>query len=105
MFKRFVTFAAIFMAGFALCALTFGGTIAPLAKETLSLPTAQAPQSPCTPQFWEYRVVSRDSNHKNLESDLNRLANQGFEVFSVKQSGEGSTAGFDLTILLRRPKQ
>ena len=105
MFKRFVMFAAIFISGFALCALTFGGTIASFAEETPSRPNAQAPQNPCQPQLWEYRVVFKGRPDRNLDSELNQLANQGFEIFSVKQTGEGATPGFNLTILLRRPRR
>jgi len=108
MIKRFIKAAVAFAAGFALCAGINGSNLTPLAKETPSSPTAlptQAAQNPCKPQLWEYRVVFKGRPDRNLDYELNQLANQGFEIFSLKQTGEGATPGFNLTIMLRRPKQ
>ncbi|HKQ77618.1 MAG TPA: hypothetical protein VJ810_28240 [Blastocatellia bacterium] len=107
MFKRFLTSALTFATGFALCAVIGGSSFAFLSTSLPSVKSQEpsASQIPCKPQLWEYRVVSRDSSHKNLDAELNLWAKQGFEVFSVKQTGEGATHGFDLTILLRRPRQ
>jgi hypothetical protein len=104
MFKRFIASAVIFSAGFAICAVINGSDLVSFAQ-ALSRPATQAAQNPCQPQLWEYRVVFKGRPDRNLDSELNQLANQGFEVFSVKQTGEGSTPGFNLTIVLRRPKQ
>jgi len=107
MFKRFLTSAASFAAGFALCAVIGGSSFAFLSTSPPSVKSQEpsASQIPCKPQFWEYRVVSRDSSHKNLDAELNLWASQGFEVFSVRQPGEGETRGFDLSLLLRRHRQ
>jgi len=100
MFKRFIASAVIFAAGFALCAVIGGRSFAYLSNSQ-----ELAAQNPCKPQSWEYRAVFKGRPDKNLDAELNQLANQGFEIFSVKQTGEGATPGFNLTILLRRPKQ
>jgi hypothetical protein len=71
---------------------------------------AQTVQKTPAQQYWEYRVVQRYGNHRDLEADLNRLGSQGFEVFSVSQTQAGdyradpNSYQFVLTILLRRPK-
>jgi hypothetical protein len=112
MFKRFVMSALIFAAGFALCALTYGSNVPSLAKGALSnqarlVTPPQAAQNPCTPQFWEYRVVTNydlyKPNVKDINRDLNQFGLQGFEIYQAFQTSPDS--GSILTILLRRPRQ
>src|SRR5262245_21013855 len=99
MIKRFIKAAAVFAAGFALCVGIDGSDLVSFAQATLSRPTAlasQVAQNPCQSQLWEYRVIFKGRPDKNLDSELNQLANQGFEIFSVRQTGEGATPGFNL---------
>jgi hypothetical protein len=95
-----------------LVAMYIGSVMAgnPVSSGADSLVTAQTVQKTQTQQYWEYRVVQRYGNHQDLEADLNRLGNQGFEVFSVNQTEAGdyranpNSPQFVLTILLRRLK-
>jgi hypothetical protein len=98
MHKRIKSFV-IFMAGILLGAIMYGN-----AKRLLSSPSAQT-----TTQRWEYRVVTSAKNtgalggtKGDIESELNQLATQGFEICEVTQSS--SNVGYYLTIVLRRPK-
>jgi hypothetical protein len=99
MHKRLRSFV-IFMAGAVLGAVIYGN-----AKGILPGPSAQT-----TPQRWEYRIVSASKNTGLLsgskgdaDNELNQLGAQGFEICEMTQSS--SSAGFYLTIALRRPKQ
>src|SRR5262245_42143445 len=90
----------IFMAGVLLGAIIYSN-----AKRILSSPSAQT-----TTRRWEYRVVTygKDTSlfggtKRDIDSELNQLATQGFEICEMTQSG--SNVGYDLTIVLRRPKQ
>ncbi|MBO0799690.1 MAG: hypothetical protein J2P31_12790, partial [Blastocatellia bacterium] len=91
----------VFLAGFALSAIidarhTVSSTIQASSAESQVTGLASknvAPQiigrAGGQRQYWEYRVVSNDSSQSrnnsqsNLESELSRLGEQGFEVFSV----------------------
>jgi hypothetical protein len=97
--KRIRSFV-IFMAGALLGAVIYGN-----AKRILSSPSAQT-----TPQRWEYRVVTAakeggllGGTKGNVDSELNRLGEQGFEICEMTQSGSGIS--YHLTIVLRRPRQ
>jgi hypothetical protein len=99
MHKRIRSFV-IFMAGVLLGAIIYGN-----AKRILSSPSAQT-----ATQRWEYRVVTSAKNtglfggtKGEIDSELNQLATQGFEICEMTQSS--SSAGYYLTIVLRRPKQ
>lgn len=90
----------IFMAGALLGAVIYGNP-----KRILSSPSAQTMQ-----QRWEYRVVTAakeggllGGTKGNVDSDLNRLGEQGFEICEMTQSGSGIS--YHLTIVLRRPRQ
>jgi hypothetical protein len=109
MFKRFVTSAAIFVAGFAICAGINGSDLVISAKEKLSRPNAlatQAPQNTPTHQLWDYRVVTRyilRDNKGGIDQELSALGAQGFEIHTVTESR--ADVGFYLAIVLRRPRQ
>jgi|SRR5262245_55323350 len=109
MFKRFVTSAAIFVAGFAICAGINGSDLVSLAKETLYRPNAlatQATQNTPAHQFWEYRVVTRyilRDNKGGIDQELSALGAQGFEIHTVTESR--ADVGFYLAVVLRRPRQ
>jgi hypothetical protein len=79
----------------------------PSAKRTESAAAAQVTQTPSTSQRWEYRVLTKHSytriNDKDLNTELIRLGEQGFEISWSAQSG--SDGAFHLTLLLRRPRQ
>jgi hypothetical protein len=82
MHKRIRSFV-IFMAGALLGAVIYGN-----AKRILSSPSAQT-----TPQRWEYRVVTAtkggglpEGTKGNVDSDLNRLGEQGFEICEMTQN-------------------
>lgn len=108
---HFLSSLVIFVAGFVLSAIVNGKHLASLARGSLSNPSvaevaAQTSQKPSAPQKWEYRVVST-FNRRNTEDDinveLNRLGEQGFEIGGVAQSGSELGAA-NLTIILRRPR-
>jgi len=99
MHKRIRSFV-IFMAGVLLGAVIYSN-----AKRILPSPAAQT----TTPR-WEYRVVTAakevgvlGGTKGNVDSDLNRLGEQGFEICEMTQSGSGIS--YHLTIVLRRPRQ
>jgi hypothetical protein len=107
--RKFITSAVIFAAGFALSAVINGRSLASLAKGNFSSPAALATPAqntqPSTSQKWEYRVLTKNivrENKGDLDVDLNRLGEQGFEIFSVTESN--ADIGFHLAIVLRRPK-
>src|SRR5262245_34528057 len=112
MFKRFVTPAMLFVSGFALCAVIWGGNLASLAKGTLSNQAAPATSAQATPtsptgQQWEYRVVTGHSltsiSERDVNAKLSNLTEQGFDIYWLDQT---SSAGeFHLTIALRRPRR
>jgi hypothetical protein len=105
---RFLSSFVIFVAGFALSAIVDGRRLASLAQGTLSNQGAQEivsqiTRQPSTSQKWEYRVVAKyNPDRGNMDFELNRLGEQGFELYSVTQSN--SDIGFYLAIVLRRPK-
>lgn len=107
---HFITSLVIFVAGFTLSAIIDGRRLASLAQGTLSNPAvaevaAQTTQKPHTSQKWEYRVVTRDTyrNQGDIDFELNRLGEQGYEICGVAQSGSNLSVA-TLTIVLRRPK-
>jgi hypothetical protein len=110
MIKRFVTFAVIFAAGFALCTVINGKNPVSFAKEALSSRaafSAPAQNTQVTPQLWDYRVVTRyilRDNKGGIDQELSALGAQGFEIDTVTESRE-KVGGFYLAIVLRRPKQ
>src|SRR5215471_15599617 len=81
MFKRFIASGAIFASGFALCAVTYGGNLVPLAKGEISSPaaataTSQTQKDAQAKVVWEY-AWTIDS------SDLNKLGAQGWELVGI----------------------
>ena len=107
---QFLSSLVIFVAGFILSAIVDGRHLASLSRGTLSNPAvaevaAQTTQKPSTVQKWEYRVVTKliQRNQADIDFELNRLGEQGFEVCGVTQSGGDMVLGY-LTITLRRPK-
>jgi hypothetical protein len=103
---HFITSLVIFVAGFVLSAIVDGRNLASLARGTLSNSAvaevaAQTTQKPPTPQKWEYRVVTKfvSSNQMDIDFELNRLGEQGYEICGMVQS-----ANF-LTVAFRRPRQ
>ncbi len=106
--RHFVLSVVIFAASFALSAVIDVRNLAFPAKGTLSNPASStvAAQNPSTPQFWEYRVVAKNiyrDNRADNDQELNALAAQGFEIFSV--STPRQDIGFYMVFVLRRPKQ
>ena len=109
---HFLSSLVIFLAGFALSAVVDGRRLASLAQGTLSDQTApefsaQITQKPSTSQKWEYRVVTKNVDYigpkqVDINVELNRLGEQGFEVISVAQSASGGR--HVLTVALRRPQ-
>ena len=77
MIKRFAAAAAIFAAGFALCAVTYGGNAASLAKgifpNQLSQQTQKAPQ---THIAWEYTWTDN-------AGEIIKLGAQGWELAGI----------------------
>jgi len=107
---HFLSSLVIFVAGFILSAIVDGRQLASLARGTLSNPAvaevaAQTTQKSSTLQKWEYRVVTKfvSSNQVDIDFDLNRLGEQGYEICGITQtaSNPGVTV---LTIALRRPR-
>jgi hypothetical protein len=104
---------AIFAAGFALSAIIGGRHLASLAQGAQgTLSNSPAPtlasnnaRQPSTSQKWEYRVVAKyvQPNQVDIDFELNRLGEQGYEVCSMAQSG-GERGPAILTITLRRPR-
>jgi hypothetical protein len=97
-----VLIAAIFIAGF-ICGMVFNGSHLISLMSSVQAEPQILSRPPMQKQYWEYRVVTRTSSHKDLDAELGKLGDQGFEVFSVSQTKSNST-GFVLTILLRRLK-
>jgi hypothetical protein len=112
MIKRFITFAVIFVAGIAFSSAMNGTNLGSLAKGILARPDSPTITTQATlrglPQ-WEYRVVTKFIQNVGGSEDygLNALGSQGFEVVGVSQSDvtRNPNYGFNLTIVLRRPKQ
>ena len=108
---HFITSLVIFVAGFAFSAVIDGRRLASLAQGTLSNPAvaqvaAQTAQKPITSQKWEYRVVTKliSRNQADIDFELNRLGEQGYEICGMVQSGDNPGVLNLLTITLRRPK-
>lgn len=110
---HFTTALIIFVAGFVLSAIVDGRHLASLAQGKLSNPAvaeaaAQTTQKPSTSQKWEYRVVTREAfrNQADIDFELNRLGEQGYEICGVAQSSVAVNVATQthLTIVLRRPK-
>jgi len=108
MIKRFIASAVIFVAGFAFSSAMNGKSLISLAKGNFLSPQATTPQ--VAHQLWEYRVVrsAKDTSFLggtkgNIDSELNQLGAQGFEICEMTQSS--SNVGYYLTIVLRRPRQ
>jgi hypothetical protein len=102
---HFLSSLVIFVAGFVLSAVVDGRRLTRLAQGTLSNPAlaevaAQTTQKPSTSQKWEYRVVTKfvSGNQVDIDFELNRLGEQGYEICGMTQS-----ANF-LTIAFRRPR-
>lgn len=106
--SRFIASFVIFAAGFALCAVIYGGNLASFANRILARPASPADtaQNSSKPQIWEYCVATKYSQPgKKWEMDyeLSLFGEQGFEIHSVTQSS--SSLGSYVTVVLRRPKR
>jgi len=104
----FVSSLIIFAAGFALSAIIDGRRLASVAQGTLSNSVApeaaaQTLRQPSAVQKWEYRVVTKyiQRNQPDVDFELNRLGEQGYEICGVAQSGVDTGAAL-LTITFRR---
>ncbi len=107
---RFLSLPVIFVAGIILSVIVDGRHLASLAQGALSNPavaevSAQTTQKPSTSQKWEYRVVTKfvSNNQADIDFELNRLGEQGYEICGMTQGASGSGANF-LTIAFRRPR-
>jgi hypothetical protein len=107
---HFLSSLVIFVAGFILCAIVDGRQLASLARGTLSNPAvaevaAQTTQKSSPIQKWEYRIVTKfvTSNQADIDFELNRLGEQGYEICEMTQSSSNPGVTL-LTIALRRPK-
>ena len=107
---QFLSSLAIFVAGFILSASVDGRRLASLSRGTLSNPAvaevaAQTTQKASTLQKWEYRVVTKfvSSNQADIDFELNRLGEQGYEICEMAQSASNPGVTL-LTIALRRPR-
>ncbi|MBO0857683.1 MAG: hypothetical protein J2P21_04355 [Chloracidobacterium sp.] len=112
---HFLSSFVIFVAGFALSAIVDGRHLASMTQGKLSNSEAgsAAPeiaaqithQQPSTSQKWEYRVVTRyiQRNQADIDFELNRLGEQGYEICGLAQSSAGLD-GLFLTVTFRRPK-
>jgi len=107
---HFLSSLVIFVAGFVLSAIVDGRQLASLARGTLSNPAvavvaAQTTQKSSPIQKWEYRIVTKfvTSNQADIDFELNRLGEQGYEVCEMAQSASNPGVTL-LTIALRRPK-
>src|SRR5215471_2271342 len=111
---HFLSSLVIFVAGFALSAIVGGGHLASMTQGNLynsvagsAAPevAAQSARQPSTSQKWEYRVVTKyvQRYQADIDFELNRLGEQGYEICGVAQSGAGLD-GIFLTVTLRRPK-
>jgi hypothetical protein len=102
---HFLSSLVIFVAGFALSAIITSMSRGHLPASALPEVAAQTTRQPSTLQKWEYRVVTRyiQVNQADVEFELNRLGEQGYEICGMSQSGTADRSGF-LTITLRRPR-
>jgi hypothetical protein len=107
---HFLSSLVFFVAGFVLSAIVDGRRLDSLAQGTFSNPAvaevaAQTTQKPPTSQKWEYRVVTKliSRNQADIDFELNRLGEQGYEICGMVQSGDNPVLNL-LTIALRRPK-
>jgi hypothetical protein len=107
---HFLSSLVIFVAGFVLSAIVDSRHLASLARGTLSNPAvaevaAQTTQKSSTLQKWEYRVVTKfvNSNQADIDFELNRLGEQGYEICGIAQSASNPGVTI-LTIALRRPR-
>jgi len=107
MFKRFIASAMIFVAGFAFSSAMNGKNLGSFAKGLFAQPNSPTIATQNAPQLWEYRVVTKSSGDKkvDIESEVSRLEDQGFIVYSVLQSSAGPNVGYYLTFVLRRPRR
>ena len=108
---NFITSLIIFAAGFVLGAIVDGRHLASPAQGALSNPAvaevaAQTTQKSPASQKWEYRVLTRfvTPTQGDIDFELNRFGEQGFEVCGVAQSGQVNGGGTLLTIVFRRPR-
>jgi len=112
--RHFLSSLVIFAAGFALSAIVDGRHLASMtqgnlynseASSAVAEVAAQTIRQPSTSQKWEYRVVTRyiQRNHADIDFELNRLGEQGYEICGVAQSGAGLD-GLFLTVTFRRPR-
>lgn len=101
----FLSSLVIFVAGFALSAIIDFRHLVTLSHSALPEVSAQTNRQPSTLQKWEYRVVTRyiQVNQADVEFELNRLGEQGYEIYGITQSGSAERSGF-LTVTLRRPR-
>jgi hypothetical protein len=103
----FLCSLVIFVAGFALSTIVDGRRLASMAPGTLSNSlapevAAQIARQPSTIQNWEYRSVNSigmRNDQGGLDSHLNQLGRQGFELCGIIQSPGG-----DLVIVFKRPR-
>jgi hypothetical protein len=107
---HFLSSLVIFVAGFVLSAVVDGGRLVSPAQGTFSNPAvaevaAQTTQKASTLQKWEYRVVTKfvSSNQSDIDFELNRLGEQGYEICEMAQSASNPGVTL-LTIALRRPR-
>ena len=107
---QFFSSLVIFVAGFILSAIVDGRRLVSPAQVTFSNPAvaevaAQTTQKPPAPQKWEYRVVTKfvSSNQADIDFELNRLGEQGYEICEMAQSASNPGVTL-LTIALRRPR-
>ena len=108
---HFLSSFVIFVAGFVLSAVVDGRRLISPAQGTLSNPAvaevaAQTTQKSSPLQKWEYRVVTKpiSRNQADIDFELNRLGEQGYEICGMVQSGDNPGVLNLLTITLRRPK-
>ena len=108
--RHFLSSLVIFVAGFVLSAIVDGRQLASLARGTLSNQAvaevaAQTTQKSSTIQKWEYRIVTKfvTSNQADIDFELNRLGEQGYEICEMTQSASNPGVTL-LTIALRRPR-
>src|SRR5262245_25563383 len=107
---HFLSSLVIFVAGFVLSAVVDGRRLVSTAQGTLSSPAvtevaAQTTQKSSTIQKSEYRVVTKyiPRDQGNMDFELNRLGDQGYEVCWVTQSDSAQGSAI-LTIVFRRPR-
>jgi len=108
---HFLSSLVIFVAGFVLSAVVDGRRLASLAQGALSNPVvaevaAQTTQKSSASQKWEYRELTRfvTPTQGDIDFELNRFGEQGYEVCGVAQSGQLNGGGTLLTVVFRRPR-